>query len=228
VLTKKALMRVGTAPALSRVRKLLLPIAVAVVLLIVAVLAYFVVDRHTVVQVPPGTPPSLLCGGSSGRACRLNLFAIEPNDGPAPLTDRFAQATTSIDYVPFGLDDPSILQALVDARGRGVQVRVMLEPSRAKANDPGVKKLLDAGGETRPTNPAFALTHNKYAVIDGTRGLVLTFNSAAADLTSRRDFAVEDDDPQDAAFLKHLFAADWDRGATGPISAGFAVSPDNS
>jgi cardiolipin synthase A/B len=221
-------MRARTAPPLSRTRKYLLPILAVVVLLLVAVLAYFVVDRHTVVHVPPGAQPSLLCGGSSGRACQLSLFAIEPNDGPGPLTTRFAQATTSIDYVPFGLDDPSILQSLVDARGRGVQVRVMLEPSRAKAGDPWIKKLQDAGVETRSTNPAFALTHTKYAVVDGNRGLVLTFNSAAADLSSRRDFAAEDDDSQDAAFLEHLFEADWDRVATGPIPAGFAVSPDNS
>src|SRR5262249_34947371 len=144
------------------------------------------------------------------------------------LTDRFAQATTSIDYVPFGLDDPSIIRSLVNARARGVQVRVMLEPSRAKASDPAIKQLQDAGGQTRPTNPAFALTHTKYAVIDGTRGLVLTFNSAAADLTSRRDFAVQDDNPQDAAFLEHLFTADWERTVADPIPAGFVVSPDNS
>jgi cardiolipin synthase len=221
-------MQIQTAPTLSRIRKPMLPITTAVVLVVVGVLAYFVVDRHTVVRIPPGTPPSFVCGGNSGHACQLSLFAIEPTDGPGPLTDRFAQATTSIDYVPFGLDDPSIVQSLVAARARGVRVRVMLEPSRAKPSDPGIKQLQDAGGETRPTNPAFALTHTKYAVIDGTRGLVLTFNSAAADLQSRRDFAVEDDNPQDAAFLEHLFTADWERLATGPIPAGFVVSPDNS
>lgn len=221
-------MRVQTAPARSRLGTYLRPVAAVIVLLTVGVLAYFVVDRHTVVQIPTDAAPSLLCGGASGRVCQLNLFAVEPNDGPGPLTARFAQAATSIDYVPFGLDDPSILQSLVDARGRGVQVRVMMEPSRVTASDPGIKKLSDAGIETRPTNPAFALTHTKYAVVDGARGLVLTFNSAASDLKSRRDFAVEDDDPRDAAFLERLFAADWDRVATGPIPSGFALSPDNS
>jgi cardiolipin synthase len=221
-------MSVRLAHPTPRVRSYVLPGSLAVLLILVAVLAYFVVDRHTVVQVPPGGTPSLLCGGVSGRACQLSLFAVEPNDGPAALTDRFAQARSSIDYVPFTLDDPSIIQSLIDAEARGVQVRVMLEPSRATAKDPGIKRLTDAGIETRATNPAFALTHTKYAVVDGTRGLVLTFNSAASDLKSRRDFAAEDDNPQDAAFLEQLFTADWDRTATGPIPAGFALSPDNS
>src|SRR5690242_9280565 len=100
-------MRLQTAPTLSHVRKLLLPIAAVVALLVVGILAYFVVDRHTVVQIPPGTPPSFVCGGNSGLACQLSLFAVEPNDGPGPLTERFANAITSIDYVPFGVDDPS-------------------------------------------------------------------------------------------------------------------------
>lgn len=213
---------------MSRARNYLLSGSLAVLLVLVGALAYVVVDRHTVVQVPPGATPSLLCGGTSGRACQLSLFAVEPNDGPGAITDRFAQAKSSIDYVPFALDDPSILQSLIDAEARGVRVRVMLDPSRAKASDPGITRLVDAGVETRPTNPAFALTHTKYAVVDGTRGLVLTFNSAALDLKSRRDFAAEDDNPQDAAFLERLFTADWDRTATGPIPAGFALSPDNS
>lgn len=221
-------MSVRLAPPISKARGYVVPVSLAILLLLVAVLAYVVVDRHTVVQVPTGATPSLLCGGSSGRACQLSLFAVEPNDGPGALTNRFGQATTSIDYVPFALDDPSIIQSLVDAEARGVHVRVMLEPSRAKAKDPSVQRLADAGVETRPTNPAFALTHTKYAVVDGTRGLVLTFNSAASDLKSRRDFAAEDDDPQDAAFLERLFSADWDRTSIGQIPPGFALSPDNA
>src|SRR3954451_2598008 len=55
----------------------------------------------------PAQPPELLCGGPSGRACQLSLFATEPDDGVAPLTSRFAQATRSIDFVPFLLDEPA-------------------------------------------------------------------------------------------------------------------------
>src|SRR5689334_12876813 len=68
------------------------------------------------------------CGGASGRACQLSLLATEPQDGDEPLLARFGEATTSIDYSPFELNDQRIVQALTAAKARGVRVRVLLEP----------------------------------------------------------------------------------------------------
>src|SRR4051794_40943934 len=56
--------------------------------------------------------PDLLCGGTSGRACQLSLFATEPDDGVGALTARLNQATVTIDYSPFLLDEPEIVRAL--------------------------------------------------------------------------------------------------------------------
>jgi len=88
--------------------------------------------------------------------------------------------------------------------------------------------LARLGIEWHQTNPAFNLTHAKYAVLDGTRSLILTFNSTAADLGSRRDFGVIDDAPDDGHFLQALFDADWNHTSTPPIPAGFVISPENS
>src|SRR5712691_390161 len=114
---------------------------------------------------PAQGPPALLCGGSSGRECQLTLFDVEPDDGPNPLIERLRSARTSIDFVPFMLDEPSILQALGAARERGVKVRVMLEPSPGER--PGIaasaqRALQQAGIAVRPVNSSFALTHAKY------------------------------------------------------------------
>src|SRR3954471_16349460 len=57
----------------------------------------------------PGPAPDLLCGGTSGRACQLKLFALQPDDGVASLTARLDRATASIDYSPFLLDQPDIV-----------------------------------------------------------------------------------------------------------------------
>jgi phosphatidylserine/phosphatidylglycerophosphate/cardiolipin synthase-like enzyme len=222
-------MPTGITTSPGRARSRLVWVVGSTILLILGALATFnSLGQRRVDEQPPGPAPALLCGGDAGRTCDLSLFAIEPDDGSAPLTARFAQAMTSIDFAPFALDDLTILQALVDARSRGVRVRVMLDPSRAKAGDPGIRRLREAGVETRSTNPFFTLTHSKFAIVDGTSGLVLTFNSTAAELASRRDFAIEDRNPDDVAFLARLFAADWDRLAVDAIPSGFVVAPNNA
>jgi phosphatidylserine/phosphatidylglycerophosphate/cardiolipin synthase-like enzyme len=171
------------------------------------------------------------CGGASGRACQLALLAIEPNDGDEPLLTRFAEAKTSIDYAPFELNDQPIAQALAAARARGVRVRVLLEPQ--PEDDPGLGAragdlLTSLGIEWQRTNPSFSLSHAKYAVLDGTRALILTFNSTASDFRSCRDFGIVDDDPDDARFMQALFEADWAKTKALTVPTGFAVSPDNS
>ena len=176
----------------------------------------------------PSQPPALLCGGPSGQACRLSLFATEPEDGVVPFADRLNQATVTIDFAPFLLDAPGIIQALVNARQRGVRVRLLTEPSHDKDNARALKVLGAAGAEIRSGNPTFGLTHAKYAVLDGSRSLIMTFNSTMKELPTHRDFAIEDTNPNDAQFFQELFNADWDRTAVGSIPDGFALSPDNA
>jgi phosphatidylserine/phosphatidylglycerophosphate/cardiolipin synthase-like enzyme len=176
-------------------------------------------------------PIDLLCGGASGRACQLGMLGTEPEDGVTPLLRALNEARASIDYVPFELDDKRIVAALSDAQRRGVRVRVLLEP--VPGGDIGTSysamvALVKAGIESRDANPAYSLTHAKYAVIDGERTLLLTYNSTAQDIATKRDFAIVDDDPADARFVQSFFNADWARSPVDSVPPGFVVSPENS
>jgi cardiolipin synthase len=209
-----------------------LPVLVMAMLALVAGV-YIVRERGQkhAVRAAPAEPLGLTCGGSSGRPCQLTFLGTEPEVGVQPLLDRFAVAKTSIDYVPFTLDDPRIMRALSDAKARGVRVRVMLEPEPSddvKLGSRAASALAKLGIEWHNSNPAFNLTHAKYAVIDGTQALMLTFNSTASDLATRRDFGLVDDNTDDAVFLEGLFDADWNQTDAPPIRTGFVVSPDNS
>jgi cardiolipin synthase len=204
---------------------------IGIVALVAGLLLFRTHAPKPAVPTAPAEPLGDACGGSSGRPCQLTFLGTEPDDGVQPLLDRFAAAKTSIDYVPFTLDDPRITRALSDAKARGVHVRVMLEPEPSDDVRLGAKAgnaLSKVGIEWHNTNPAFNLTHAKYAVIDGKQGLMLTFNSTASDLATRRDFGLVDDDADDAHFLQSLFDADWDHTPAPPIRTGFVVSPDNS
>jgi phosphatidylserine/phosphatidylglycerophosphate/cardiolipin synthase-like enzyme len=88
--------------------------------------------------------------------------------------------------------------------------------------------LTKAGVESRDANPTYSLTHAKYAVIDSERTLMLTFNSTATDIATKRDFAIVDEDPANVRFVQAFFDADWARTPLDSIPPGFVVSPDNS
>ena len=99
-----------------------------------------------------------------------------------------------------------------------------------RLNDDGdvVVALTEAGVEVHDADPSFSLTHSKYVVIDGAKALLLTYNSTNKELPTHRDFAMEDDDPEDVQFIQRLFDADWTRTPVGQIPPGFVLSPDNA
>ncbi|MFN8522582.1 MAG: phospholipase D-like domain-containing protein [Chloroflexota bacterium] len=176
-------------------------------------------------------PIALLCGAEDGKPCQITLLAVEPDDGSGPLSAEFHAAANTIDFVPFTLDEPALIQSLAEAQERGVRVRVLLEPSPEKDGTIGAlgaAALRSRGIDVQMSNPAFALTHAKYAVIDRRRALILTHNSTAESFRSQRDFAVADDDRADVDFVQRLFEADWNRRSVGAIPDGFVVSPENS
>ena len=78
-------------------------------------------------------------------------------------------ATRILNIRMFLFTDQTLLGAVVAAKQRGVQVRVMLNPARrdgTSENDEARRQLNAAGIEVRDSSPAFAVTHQKSMVID--------------------------------------------------------------
>ncbi len=102
-------------------------------------------------------------------------------------------AKTSLNIRMFLFTDPTLLEAVVAARHRGVHVRVMLNPARRDGksdNEEARKALVAAGIDVRDSSPNFALTHQKSMVIDDEIGFVESLNWETRDLTETRDYAV--------------------------------------
>ncbi len=79
----------------------------------------------------------------------------------------------------FLFTDPSLLDAVIAAKRRGVHVRVMLNPARrdgSSDNDAARKALLAAGVSVRNSSAAFAVTHQKSMVIDNKVGFIRSLN----------------------------------------------------
>ena len=139
---------------------------------------------------------------------------VLPDDTGKPILDAIAQAKKSIRIKMFLLSDPSLIQAVIDAQHRGVNVRIMLNPERRsgeKENDDSRKLLTDGGVTVIDSNPAFDLTHEKSMVIDDETAFVQSLNWEMKNLTETRDYAVVTSHKHEVEEVAQCFDADWDR-----------------
>jgi cardiolipin synthase len=139
---------------------------------------------------------------------------VLPDDTAKPILDAIAQARKSIRVKMFVFSDPSLLQAVIDAQHRGVNVRVMLNPERRdgeKENADTRKKLTDAGVHVNDSNPAFDVTHEKSMVIDDTIAFIQSLNWETRNVTSTRDYAVVTTHQHEVDEVAECFDADWSR-----------------
>jgi cardiolipin synthase len=139
---------------------------------------------------------------------------VLPDDSSQPILAAIASAAKSIRIKMFVFSDPTLLQAVIAAHQRGVDVRIMLNPERRdgqKENDDSRILLTDAGIQVIDSNPAFDLTHEKSMVIDDALAFVQSLNWETQNLTSTRDYAVVTSHKHEVEEVIQCFDADWNR-----------------
>src|SRR6195952_4016450 len=139
---------------------------------------------------------------------------VLPDDSAKPLLEAISNAAKSIRIKMFLFSDPSLLQAVIDAQHRGVDVRIMLNPERRdgeKENANTRKKLTDAGVHVIDSNPQFDVTHEKSMVVDDATAFVQSLNWETKNLTVTRDYAVVTSHKHEVEEIAQCFDADWNR-----------------
>ena len=139
---------------------------------------------------------------------------VLPDDTAKPILEAIANAAKSIRVKMFLFSDPSLLAAIIAARHRGVDVRVMLNPVRRdgeKENHDTRKVLTDAGVHVIDSNPHFDVTHEKSMVIDDETAFVQSLNWETKNLTVTRDYAVVTSHKHEVDEIAQCFDADWNR-----------------
>jgi cardiolipin synthase A/B len=89
---------------------------------------------------------------------------VLPCDSAKPILDAIHSTRHSLRIKMSAFSDPSLLQAVTDAKRRGVSVRVMLNPTLRNGeteNEESRNALVEAGVEVLDGSPAFDLTHEK-------------------------------------------------------------------
>jgi phosphatidylserine/phosphatidylglycerophosphate/cardiolipin synthase-like enzyme len=127
----------------------------------------------------------------------------------AMLLGAIQQARRAVSGEVFVLTDPDVLVALADARRRGVQVRLLLDP----AQDPNLapyRLLRAAGVEVRwyPV-PRGAKLHAKAGLFDGRRLLVGSANWSLSGLSVNHELDLMVEDQLAAQAFSERFERDW-------------------
>jgi cardiolipin synthase len=146
-------------------------------------------------------------------------LVVLPDDSAQPILDAILHAKKSLRIKMFVFSDPHLLQAVVAAHRRGVNVRIMLNPTRRsgeKQNDESRQLLTDAGIEVIDSNPAFDLTHEKSMVVDEGAALIQSLNWETKNLRETRDYAVVTSHAHEVREVIDCFDADWSRQAFNP------------
>jgi cardiolipin synthase len=143
-----------------------------------------------------------------------HTLIVLPDDTGKEIVDAINSAEKSLLIKMFLFSDPELVLAVIAAKNRGVEVRVMLNPARRNGeeeNEDTRKLLEDAGIEVRDSNPNFVITHEKSMVVDNKIAFVKSLNWETKNLTETRDYAIITTKRYEVEEIILCFEADWNR-----------------
>jgi cardiolipin synthase A/B len=142
-------------------------------------------------------------------------LVVQPRDGIQPILTAIRQAQTSVRLKIYLFTDSrqDVIDALVAAMKRGVDVKILLEKEpccTAGVNTQIFLKLKDAGLNVQFTKPfRFVFTHEKSFVFDNRTAFVSTSNLTGSSFSSNREYGLMLDDPDSVTEIARVFDADW-------------------
>jgi cardiolipin synthase len=141
-------------------------------------------------------------------------LVVLPDQSAQPIFDAIASAKKSLRIKMFVFSDGALLDAVITAHRRGVNVRVMLNATRRSGEDTNkvARRALErAGVAVINGNPLFGVTHEKSMVADEEIAFVTSLNWATENLAETRDYAVITTHPHEVGEIVACFEADWHR-----------------
>jgi cardiolipin synthase A/B len=164
-----------------------------------------------------------------------SFFYTPSSSGEQPVIDAINGAQSSVRMIMFHLTNPAVVDAMVAAAKRGVNIEMILDNGNLESHTPTsiTKPLASAGIKVIPSSTAFRITHAKSLVIDNSTALVMSLN-LTMDYATTRDYGVVTTDAGVIAEFMAIFDADVTNAqnatANTPAltSPYLAVSPVNS
>ena len=144
---------------------------------------------------------------------------VFPDDTSRRIVEAIAEANKSLRIKMFLFSDPDLINAVIDAHKRNIELKVMLNPARRNGDEENenTRKLLEAAGViVKDTNPFFVLTHEKSMVVDDKLAFIKSLNWETKNLTETRDYAIITSHRHEVEEIIACFEADWARTTFNP------------
>lgn len=167
----------------------------------------------------PSTQTVTVTGTSTSYAAQTALH-VEPDDGYQWLYSLVYDATTSIDITAAQLSDSSLVTDLINACGRGVRVRALLQTGGTGSSIDAAYTTLNSSGPNCSAAYTTIPSFQSSLVIDNRQIAVLTSALSSSGYASTRDYAWVSDDPHDIAAADATFSLDF----TGTTPANYTPS----
>lgn len=134
----------------------------------------------------------------------------EPDAGYSPIIGFIAGSARSVRMTMYELTDPAAVNALIDARNRGVDTKVILDAAfhGRKTNAATFEELSEAGVEVKWA-PNGVIYHQKTITVDDATAAVGTGNLTPQYYSTSRDAWVLDRNPTDVAAIAATFDTDF-------------------
>ena len=159
----------------------------------------------------PTAFPATATGGSD------DALMVEPDQGMGAVYQAITGAHHSLDLVMYELEDTTAVNDLIQAKDRGVAVRVILDQAYAKSQNGSAYATLAAHGvDVHWSSTQVDITHQKTLIVDSDEALVMTGNMTSQYYASTRDFILADSDARDVATIEAVFDADFSNTAVQP------------
>jgi phosphatidylserine/phosphatidylglycerophosphate/cardiolipin synthase-like enzyme len=107
------------------------------------------------------------------------------------------------------LRDEDVTDALDGAVARGVDVRLLVNPSTSDEDVPYFLDVLDHGVQVRVLNSPYV--HSKALIVDGTQVLIGSQNYSFTSLDRNREVGMVLEDPTSVEIVSSTFLGDWNR-----------------
>jgi len=145
-------------------------------------------------------------GGESATPADLSCtrLIVSPNNAKQRILDHIHSATESLEIEALYISDSQVRDAVIDARTRGVVVRVILEGSMD--NTDTIAQLQTAGIEVH--NATTFYLHAKLIIADGV-AFIGSENFSLTSLTKNREVGALLFEPAEAMVSRTQFESDW-------------------
>ena len=148
--------------------------------------------------------------------CRADVSVGFSPEGSAQqlVINTLNSAHKSINLMGYSFTSPEVVKALIAAKRRGVDVRVVLDSkgNQGRASVAAINLLVNAGIEVR-TIDKYKIMHDKVAIIDGVTTQTGSFNySRAAQRSNSENVVVMRNMPEVAQFYLAHWQSRWLQG----------------